>query len=79
MTQSTAPILSGIEHIVVLMLENRSFDNILGWLYDSNNAYPFQQWTDLRWRLREKSDEPMGQDRPAGSRAGTGWLDHRSY
>jgi phospholipase C len=26
-------LLSGIEHIVVLMLENRSFDNLLGWLY----------------------------------------------
>ena len=43
MTQSTAPILSGIEHIVVLMLENRSFDNILGWLYDDKNAPPFNQ------------------------------------
>ena len=43
MTQSTAPILSGIEHIVVLMLENRSFDNILGWLYDGKNAPPFNQ------------------------------------
>ena len=27
-----------IDHIVVVMLENRSFDNLLGWLYaDSNN------------------------------------------
>ncbi|MFT4552055.1 MAG: phospholipase C [Chlamydiales bacterium] len=26
--------LENIEHIVVLMLENRSFDNLLGWLYD---------------------------------------------
>jgi phospholipase C len=43
MTQNTAPILPGIEHIVVLMLENRSFDNILGWLYDSKNAPPFNQ------------------------------------
>ena len=25
--------LSRINHIVVLMLENRSFDNVLGWLY----------------------------------------------
>jgi phospholipase C len=25
------------------MLENRSFDNILGWLYDPNNAPPFNQ------------------------------------
>ena len=26
-----------IEHIVVVMLENRSFDNVFGWLYDSAN------------------------------------------
>jgi phospholipase C len=34
--------LSRIKHIVVLMLENRSFDNILGWLYDPDNDPPFQ-------------------------------------
>jgi phospholipase C len=33
--------LSGIEHVVVLMLENRSFDNVIGWLYDPANAPPF--------------------------------------
>jgi len=33
--------LSKIEHIVVLMLENRSFDNLLGWLYDPGNDAPF--------------------------------------
>jgi len=32
--------LSPIEHIVVLMLENRSFDNLLGWLYDPQNPNP---------------------------------------
>ena len=31
-----------IDHIVVLMLENRSFDNMLGWLYDPQNAEPFR-------------------------------------
>ena len=35
--------LSEIKHIVVLMLENRSFDNMLGWLYDPDNAPPFKQ------------------------------------
>jgi len=29
--------LSSIEHIVVVMMENRSFDNLLGWLYDAQN------------------------------------------
>jgi phospholipase C len=33
--------LSKIEHVVVLMLENRSFDNLLGWLYDPANDAPF--------------------------------------
>lgn len=33
--------LSRIEHIVVLMLENRSFDSLLGWLYDPANDAPF--------------------------------------
>jgi phospholipase C len=36
--------LSQIKHIVVLMMENRSFDNLLGWLYDpENNKAPFNQ------------------------------------
>ena len=27
-----APDVSGIEHVVVVMMENRSFDHFLGWL-----------------------------------------------
>jgi phospholipase C len=34
---------SRIQHVVVLMLENRSFDNLLGWLYDPSNPAPFNQ------------------------------------
>jgi phospholipase C len=30
--RSPPPEISGIEHIVVLMMENRSFDHMLGWL-----------------------------------------------
>lgn len=33
--------LNQIEHLVVLMLENRSFDNVFGWLYDPSNPAPF--------------------------------------
>jgi phospholipase C len=33
--------LQKIEHVVVLMLENRSFDNLLGWLYDPQNNPPY--------------------------------------
>lgn len=36
--QSDAP-LPGIEHIVVLMLENRSFDNVLGNLYPPSDTF----------------------------------------
>ena len=32
-----------IEHIVVLMLENRSFDNVFGWLYTPTNPAPFNR------------------------------------
>jgi phospholipase C len=35
--------LDRINHIVVLMLENRSFDNVLGWLYDPDNKPPFDK------------------------------------
>jgi phospholipase C len=38
---ANANSLTKIEHIVVLMLENRSFDNLLGWLYDPANDAPF--------------------------------------
>jgi len=34
---------SPIKHVVVLMLENRSFDSILGWLYDKDNKPPRDQ------------------------------------
>jgi phospholipase C len=30
-----------IEHIIVVMLENRSYDNVLGWLYHSGNQPPY--------------------------------------
>ena len=33
--------LNQIEHVVLLMLENRSFDNVFGWLYDPANPAPF--------------------------------------
>jgi phospholipase C len=38
-------ILSGIEHIVVLMFENRSFDNVLGGLYPGKSQSEFDGLT----------------------------------
>jgi phospholipase C len=32
--------MENIEHVVVLMFENRSFDNLLGWLYDNESNPP---------------------------------------
>ncbi|MEO7268591.1 MAG: alkaline phosphatase family protein [Knoellia sp.] len=32
--------MSNIEHVVVLMLENRSFDSLLGWLYEKDTDPP---------------------------------------
>ncbi len=32
--------LENIEHVVVVMMENRSFDNLLGWLYDNQTDPP---------------------------------------
>lgn len=34
--------LENIKHVVVLMFENRSFDNLLGWLYDNDTNPPKQ-------------------------------------
>jgi hypothetical protein len=41
-----APNLDKIQHIVVLMLENRSFDSMVGWLYDPANRPPFDRVPD---------------------------------
>lgn len=41
-TPDVAKLQITIKHIVVLMLENRSFDNLLGWLYDEK-APPHEQ------------------------------------
>ena len=38
--------LDKIQHIVVLMLENRSFDSMVGWLYDPANRPPFDRVPD---------------------------------
>lgn len=42
--------LAQIDHIVVLMLENRSFDNVFGWLYDPANPAPFDREPPANFR-----------------------------
>jgi phospholipase C len=42
-----SPAQSGIEHIVVLMMENRSFDHFLGWLPGANGRQAGLRYRDL--------------------------------
>jgi len=68
--------MAQIEHVVVLMLENRSFDNVLGWLYDSQNAPPFDkvpygQTFDGVSGRDFKNPGPDGQQVPVGSTTDT--------
>lgn len=44
---SNPEALKQIKHIVVLMLENRSFDNLLGWLYDGEEIPNKQEFEGL--------------------------------
>jgi phospholipase C len=34
-------MMVAIKYVVVVMLENRSYDNVLGWLYNPDNAAPY--------------------------------------
>lgn len=42
----TLPVGSGVEHIIVLMMENRSFDHMLGWLPGANGRQAGLSFTD---------------------------------
>ncbi len=42
----TSPVGSGVEHIIVLMMENRSFDHMLGWLPGANGRQAGLSFTD---------------------------------
>src|ERR1051326_6988666 len=61
MSESARPYLVGIDHVVVVMLENRSFDTLLGWLYDgsapshivpSGSTQPFVGLTEASPRVK---------------------------
>jgi phospholipase C len=41
-----SPELSGIEHVVVVMMENRSFDHLLGWMPNANGRQAGLQYLD---------------------------------
>ncbi|MGE5560145.1 MAG: alkaline phosphatase family protein [Chloroflexota bacterium] len=68
--KKTGNQLAQVDHIVVLMLENRSFDNMLGWLYDPGNAPPFD-----RVPRKQPFDGVSGKQlsNPIPPEAQTGW------
>src|SRR6202789_1460628 len=41
-----SPDLSGIEHVVVVMMENRSFDHLLGWMPNANGRQAGLEYPD---------------------------------
>jgi phospholipase C len=45
--QPASPGLGHIKHVIVLMLENRSFDNLLGWLYHDTPPLRGQRFAGL--------------------------------
>ena len=49
-------LLDTFEHVVVLMLENRSFDNLLGYLYQ-NDVPPGQQFDGVVGNNLSNPDE----------------------
>jgi phospholipase C len=42
------PLLSGIEHLVVVMMENRSFDHLLGWLPKADARQHGLKYSDVQ-------------------------------
>jgi phospholipase C len=46
-----APAASGIDHVVVLMMENRSFDHLLGWLDGADGQQAGLSYPDRSGRL----------------------------
>jgi len=51
-TALPSPSSSGIEHIVVLCMENRSFDHLLGWVPDADGAQAGLHYRDLSGAVR---------------------------
>ena len=53
-TPLPAPGASGIEHVVVLMMENRSFDHFLGWMPGADGRQEGQRYLD-RYRVPHRT------------------------
>ncbi|HEY2253045.1 MAG TPA: alkaline phosphatase family protein, partial [Planctomycetaceae bacterium] len=73
--------MENIEHVVVVMMENRSFDNLLGWLYDNATDRPAfnipdQTPTTFDGLVAGQYFNSLGPGGPPvfASRPPTGWL-----
>lgn len=64
------PARPGFEHLVVLMYENRSFDNLLGYLYDDKDLPAGERFEGLAFGDHSNPD-PAGGDIPAHPYEGT--------
>ena len=53
------------DHVVVLMLENRSFDNLLGYLYEAGRAPRGQAFEGVDGKQLSKSDSAQRSGRPS--------------
>jgi phospholipase C len=53
-----------IKHVVVLMLENHSFDHMLGWLYEETPPPNGQQYEGLNWNLWNPLDNIDADGKP---------------
>ena len=51
------PEQSGIEHVVVVMMENRSFDHLLGWMPNANGRQAGLEYPDNNGTL---PTQPIG-------------------
>jgi phospholipase C len=67
------PDLSGIKHIVVLMMENRSFDHFLGWLPGANGRQAGLNFADSQGNVH--STHALATDATAGDFQGCAFLD----
>ena len=71
---ATSSTTNPIQNIVVLMLENRSYDNVLGWLYGAGNAAPYDKppsgqtgLNGLAARMHNPNPYEQGKSVPVGN------------
>src|SRR5437879_190284 len=67
------PSQSGIRHIVVLMMENRSFDHFLGWLPNANGKQSSLSFADSNGVMH--ATHALATDSTTGDFQGCGFLD----